>query len=131
MRSSKVLKGEKGWPEVPLAKLQWGYISLWLAELALDVLGPTGALLKGAPGAIDGGMWARNYVWQRYTTIGAGPTEVQKNIIADPRSSSSANPPIRPGWSGDWARCRRLTICSRRGRSRRPRSARTVTRLRP
>jgi len=80
---SKVLKGEKGWPEVPLAKLQWGYISLWLAELALDVLGPTGALLKGAPGAIDGGMWARNYVWQRYTTIGAGPTEVQKNIIAD------------------------------------------------
>jgi alkylation response protein AidB-like acyl-CoA dehydrogenase len=80
---SKVLKGEKGWPEVPLAKLQWGYISLWLAELALDVLGPTGAILKGAPGAIDGGVWARNYVWQRYTTIGAGPTEVQKNIIAD------------------------------------------------
>lgn len=80
---SKVLKGEKGWPEVPLAKLQWGYISLWLAELALDVLGPTGALLKGAPGAVDGGTWARNYVWQRYTTIGAGPTEVQKNIIAD------------------------------------------------
>jgi alkylation response protein AidB-like acyl-CoA dehydrogenase len=80
---SKVLKGEKGWPEVPLAKLQWGYISLWLAELALDVLGPTGTLLKGAPGAIDGGVWARNYVWQRYTTIGAGPTEVQKNIIAD------------------------------------------------
>jgi alkylation response protein AidB-like acyl-CoA dehydrogenase len=80
---SKVLKGEKGWPEVPLAKLQWGYISLWLAELALDVLGPTGALTKGAPGAVDGGVWARNYVWQRYTTIGAGPTEVQKNIIAD------------------------------------------------
>jgi alkylation response protein AidB-like acyl-CoA dehydrogenase len=80
---SKVLQGEKGWPEVPLSKLQWGYISLWLAELALDVLGPTGALLKGAPGAIDGGRWARNYVWQRYTTIGAGPTEVQKNIIAD------------------------------------------------
>jgi hypothetical protein len=40
-------------------------------------------LLKGAPGAVDGGLWARNYVWQRYTTIGAGPTEVQKNIIAD------------------------------------------------
>ena len=95
---SKVLKGEKGWPEVPLAKLQWGYISLWLAELALDVLGPTGTLLKGAPGAIDGGMWARNYVWQRYTTIGAGPTEVQKNIIADrARSSSSAAPRSAPG----------------------------------
>ena len=81
---SKVLKGEKGWPEVPLAKLQWGYISLWLAELALDILGPDrGAPRRASPGAVDGGLWARNYVWQRYTTIGAGPTEVQKNIIAD------------------------------------------------
>ena len=44
---SKVLKGEKGWPEVPLAKLQWGYISLWLAELALDVLGPDRGAAQG------------------------------------------------------------------------------------
>ena len=80
---TKVLRGEKGFPEVPLSKLQWGSISLCLAELALDVLGPTSVLTKGAPGAVDGGVWARNYVWQRYTTIGAGPTEVQKNIIAD------------------------------------------------
>jgi alkylation response protein AidB-like acyl-CoA dehydrogenase len=73
---SKVLKGEKGWPEVPLAKLQWGYISLWLAELALDILGPTGSLLKGSPGAIDGtsGPELRGSA----TTIGAGPTEVRR-----------------------------------------------------
>ena len=38
---------------------------------------------EGRARRVDGGMWARNYVWQRYTTIGAGPTEVQKNIIAD------------------------------------------------
>ena len=50
---------------------------------AFYVLGPTGALLKGAPGAVDNGLWARNFVWQRFTTIGAGPTEVQKNMIAD------------------------------------------------
>ncbi len=80
---SKVLQGEKGFPEVPLSKLQWGYISLWLAELAIDVLGPAGLVTKGGEGAIDDGLWARNYVWQRYTTIGAGPTEVQKNILAD------------------------------------------------
>ena len=80
---SKVLQGEKGFPEVALSKLQWGYISLWLAELALDILGPSALVTKGGAGAIDDGLWARNYVWQRYTTIGAGPTEVQKNIIAD------------------------------------------------
>src|SRR2546423_6146510 len=80
---SKVLKGDKTWPEVQLAKLQWSYLSQTLAELAVDLLGPAGALGKGGADAIDGGTWARNYVWQRYTSIGAGTTEVQKNVIAE------------------------------------------------
>jgi alkylation response protein AidB-like acyl-CoA dehydrogenase len=80
---SKVLKGEKNWPEVPLAKLQWSYLSQTLAELNLDLLGPLGLLAKGGPDAIDGGHAAYNYPWQRFTSIGAGATEVQKNIIAD------------------------------------------------
>lgn len=80
---SKVLKGEKTWPEVPLAKLQWSHLSQSLAELRLDMLGPVAILEKGAAGAVDGGHAARNYPWQRYTSIGAGATEVQKNIIAD------------------------------------------------
>lgn len=80
---SKVLKGEKTWPEVPLAKLQWSHLSQSLAELNVDMLGPLGVLAKGAAGAVDGGHAAHNYPWQRYTSIGAGATEVQKNIIAD------------------------------------------------
>src|SRR5262249_26956222 len=101
---SKVLKGDKGWPEVPLAKLQWGYISLWLAELALDVLGPTGTLLKGSPGAIDGGLWARNYVWQRYTPIGAGPTAVKKNIIAGRALKLERCPPVLAAGEAEFGR---------------------------
>ena len=46
-------------------------------------LGPTAVLAKGSEGAVDGGSWNRLYVFQRYTSIGAGTTEVQKNIIAD------------------------------------------------
>ena len=80
---SKILKGEKNWPEVPLAKLQWSYLSQTIAELGVDVLGPTGVLTKGGPDAVGKGHWAHNYLWQRYTSIGAGTTEVQKNIIAD------------------------------------------------
>ncbi|HEV2369186.1 MAG TPA: acyl-CoA dehydrogenase family protein [Acidimicrobiales bacterium] len=80
---SKVLKGERNWPEVPLAKLQWSYLSQTLAELNIDILGPLGLLAKGGPDAVDGGHAAYNYPWQRYTSIGAGATEVQKNIIAD------------------------------------------------
>jgi alkylation response protein AidB-like acyl-CoA dehydrogenase len=80
---SKILKGEKNWPEVPLAKLQWSFLSQTIAELGVDVLGPVGVLAKGGPDAVDKGHWSHNYVWQRFTSIGAGTTEVQKNIIAD------------------------------------------------
>jgi alkylation response protein AidB-like acyl-CoA dehydrogenase len=80
---SKVLKGEKNWPEVPLAKLQWSHLSQTIAELGVDILGPSGALARNGPDAVDKGHWSHNYVWQRFTSIGAGTTEVQKNIIAD------------------------------------------------
>ncbi len=80
---SKILRQEKNWPEVPLAKLQWSYLAQTLAELAMDLLGPAGLPSKGADDAVDGGAWNRLYVFQRYTSIGAGTTEVQKNIIAD------------------------------------------------
>ena len=80
---SRILRNEKPWPEVPMAKLQWSHLAQTLAELAVDLLGPSGLLAKGGPDAIDGGSWNRLYVFQRYTSIGAGTTEVQKNIIAD------------------------------------------------
>jgi alkylation response protein AidB-like acyl-CoA dehydrogenase len=80
---SKILRNEKNWPEVPLAKLQWSYLAQTLAELAVDLLGTRAIPSKGQPGSVDGGAWNRLYVFQRYTSIGAGTTEVQKNIIAD------------------------------------------------
>jgi len=80
---SKILKNQRNWPEVPLAKLQWSHLAQTLAELAVDLLGPVGMMAKGAPEAADGGAWNRLYLFQRYTSIGAGTTEVQKNIIAD------------------------------------------------
>lgn len=80
---SKILKNEKSWPEVPLAKLQWSHLAQTLAELAVDLLGPVGMLARGASEAADGGAWNRLYLFQRYTSIGAGTTEVQKNILAE------------------------------------------------
>jgi alkylation response protein AidB-like acyl-CoA dehydrogenase len=80
---SKVLKGERSFPEAQIAKLQWSHLSQALAELNVDLLGPLGLLAKGGADTVDGGHAAHNYPWQRYTSIGAGATEVQKNIIAD------------------------------------------------
>ncbi len=80
---SKVLKGERSFPENQIAKLQWSHLSQALAELNIDILGPLGLLEKGGPDAVQGGHAAHNYPWQRFTSIGAGATEVQKNIISD------------------------------------------------
>ena len=80
---TKIIRGQKNWPEVPLAKLQWSHLAQTLAELAVDLLGTNGLRARGGPDAIDNGSWTRLYRFQRYTSIGAGATEVQKNIIAD------------------------------------------------
>jgi alkylation response protein AidB-like acyl-CoA dehydrogenase len=80
---SKTLKGERTFPENQIAKLQWSHLSQALAELNIDILGPIGLLAKGGPDALQSGHAAHNYPWMRYTSIGAGATEVQKNIIAD------------------------------------------------
>jgi alkylation response protein AidB-like acyl-CoA dehydrogenase len=80
---SKVLKGGKNWPEVPIAKLQWSHLAQSIAELDVDLLGPQAVLARGGPDAVDKGQWTRLYSYQRYTSIGAGTTQVQKNIIAD------------------------------------------------
>jgi alkylation response protein AidB-like acyl-CoA dehydrogenase len=80
---SKVMRGEKNWPEVPFSKLQYSVLAQTLAELAVDLLGPAGLLTRGGPDAVDRGKWARLYSFNRFTTIGGGSTEVQKNIIAD------------------------------------------------
>ncbi len=80
---SKIMKGEKNWPEVPFAKLSWSALAQTCAELAVDLLGPAGVLARGGPDAVDRGKWTRLYSFQRYSTIGAGSTEIQKNIIAD------------------------------------------------
>ena len=80
---SKIIKGEKNWPEVPFAKLQWSALAQTLADLAVDLLGPDALLARGATDAVDKGKWTRLYSFMRYSTIGGGSTEVQKNIIAD------------------------------------------------
>jgi alkylation response protein AidB-like acyl-CoA dehydrogenase len=80
---SRILRDEKPWPEVPLAKLQWSHLAQTLAELAVDLLGPEALYAKPSPLAPENGAWNRLYVFQRYTSIGAGTSEVQKNIIAD------------------------------------------------
>jgi hypothetical protein len=53
-----------------------------VANTALDLMGPEGALRAGEDGAPLGGRFERSYRYTVVDTIGGGTSEVQKNIIA-------------------------------------------------
>ena len=70
----RVRNGQPGGPDGSLAKLAWGRAEQRLAELAVDVIGPS-AVLEGS--------WAYNLVAARQTTIAGGTTEINLNIIGE------------------------------------------------
>jgi alkylation response protein AidB-like acyl-CoA dehydrogenase len=80
---TRVMRGERPWPEVQFAKLAWSSLAQTTSELAVDMLGPAGVLARGGPDSVDRGKWTRLFSFQRYSSIGGGSTEVQKDIIAD------------------------------------------------
>src|ERR687891_475690 len=57
-----------------LAKLAWSRADQALAELALDLLGPSSSLW---------GEWARNLAASRSTSIAGGTTEINRDIVAE------------------------------------------------
>jgi len=74
-------RGEDPGASLPLGKLQWGELMQELAEFGTDLQGPVGVLWRGSPHAMPGN-WQHANLYSRMTTIAAGTTQVQKNIIA-------------------------------------------------
>ena len=69
--------------EASVLKLTATELSRSLAEAAMDILGPYGLLLKeGSPWTPFRGMGPRGYLDCVSATIGAGTSEIQRNIIA-------------------------------------------------
>jgi alkylation response protein AidB-like acyl-CoA dehydrogenase len=92
-------RGEDPGACLPLGKLQWSYLMQDLAELAVRIGGPRALLWRGAHQELPGD-WPFECVLSRMTTIGAGTTEVQKNILAYralglPREADSPSAPAQ------------------------------------
>jgi alkylation response protein AidB-like acyl-CoA dehydrogenase len=68
-------------PEGSIQKIFWSELNQRVQQLAQELLGPYGQLLKGDPYAVDGGLWSYGYLRCRGNTIEAGTSEVQRNII--------------------------------------------------
>jgi len=68
--------------EASVLKLTATELSRSLAEVAMDILGPYGLLEQGSPWTPFRGMGPRGYLDCVSATIGAGTSEIQRNIIA-------------------------------------------------
>jgi hypothetical protein len=79
---SEALRGRVPTVQSSMYKLFMNELSKRVANAALDLLGPEGALRPGAGGAELGGRFERSYRYTVVDTIGGGTSEIQKNIIA-------------------------------------------------
>lgn len=68
-------------PEGSIQKIFWSELNQRVQQLAQELLGPYGQLMKGDPEALDNGLWSYGYLRCRGNTIEAGTSEIQRNII--------------------------------------------------
>jgi alkylation response protein AidB-like acyl-CoA dehydrogenase len=68
--------------ESSILKIFWSELEQRLKETAFEVLGPYGLLPAAEPRTVDRGTWCHELLWSRASTIYAGTSEVQRNIIA-------------------------------------------------
>ncbi len=90
---SRLERGERPGPESSIAKLHYSELDKRIQEMILDILGPYGQQISGAPAEYaygennlsygDSDTWAYTYVWSRAGTIYAGSSEIQKNILGE------------------------------------------------
>ncbi len=80
---SKALNGKELGPEASFTKLYWSHMWTRLAELAVELQGPSAALAAGDPFVIGGGAAQFNWLSSKASTIYSGSSEVQRNIIGE------------------------------------------------
>jgi len=100
-----IQRGDDPGATVPLGKLQWSELMQTLAETALAVQGPEAQLARGSAHEVPGD-WQYHALYARMTTIGAGTTQVQRNIIAQRQLGLPRDD--HPGRTGQYPRDRAL-----------------------
>jgi alkylation response protein AidB-like acyl-CoA dehydrogenase len=77
------VRGVEPGPEASVAKLLTSEVDQAMAGFGLDLAGVAGTLRRGSPGAAKDGNVALSYLLMRAATLGAGTSEVQRNLIGE------------------------------------------------
>ena len=76
-------RGQRPGAEGSIDKLFWSETTQQLFDLAMEILGPQGQLLKGSKWAVDSGHWSYQFLRSRADTIAGGTSEILRNIIGE------------------------------------------------
>jgi alkylation response protein AidB-like acyl-CoA dehydrogenase len=80
---SRVAKGQAPGPEGSALKLYWSEMSKRLHDTVMDVLGPSAPLWFAACDNPGGGTWQRSWLYYQASSIWAGTSEIQRNILSE------------------------------------------------
>jgi alkylation response protein AidB-like acyl-CoA dehydrogenase len=77
------VRGEDPAPAASVAKLLTSEVDQAMSEFGLDLAGASGTLERGSLGAAKKGAIATSYLLMRAATLGAGTSEIQRNLIGE------------------------------------------------
>jgi len=77
------VRGVAPGPEASVAKLLTSEVDQAMAGFGLDLAGPAGVLQRGSAGAAKDGNVALSFLLMRASTLGAGTSEIQRNVIGE------------------------------------------------
>jgi alkylation response protein AidB-like acyl-CoA dehydrogenase len=80
---TRQLKGLPPGPESSIQKLAYSELNLRIQKFAMELLGAYGQITYQAPLAIDEGKWSYRMLAARGMIIGAGTSEIQRNVIGE------------------------------------------------
>jgi alkylation response protein AidB-like acyl-CoA dehydrogenase len=80
---TRQLKGLAPGPESSIQKLAYSELNLHIQKFAIELLGAYGQMTYQAPFAIDEGKWSYRMLAARGMIMGAGTSEIQRNVIGE------------------------------------------------
>jgi alkylation response protein AidB-like acyl-CoA dehydrogenase len=80
---TRQLKGLAPGPESSMQKIAYSELNLRIQKFAMELLGAYSQMMYQAPFAIDQGKWLYRMLAARGMIIGAGTSEIQRNVVGE------------------------------------------------
>lgn len=80
---TRLMRGEVPGSEGSIIKLHASELHKRITDTAIELEGMRSQIMAGSPWTVRNGYWQREFLWAPASTIAAGTSEIQKNILAE------------------------------------------------